>query len=286
MTVCIVAIFENQFIVGASDRMLTAGDIQFQPSQSKVWPLTTSITGMIAGDVGIHADIFNKINSDISIHLENNPQQWLKVSDVAELYVQYYEQLKIKCSERDILKPLGLDRNKFIELQANMQPNLVELIANNMYKYQIPNSGVIFTGIDNFGPHIYVVENGKIRCEDKVGFAAIGAGYWHADSHLMFSGHTKASPLYKALQATYFAKKRAEVAPGVGVDTDMFAITGLGAFTSIKDDIIKGLGDIYCGYLKTIRRADRHTDGKMNQYVQKILEIKPDVQQITDVISA
>lgn len=55
MTVCVAAISQSStgtglMITGASDRMLTAGDIEFEPEQSKIQPLTNSIALMLAGD--------------------------------------------------------------------------------------------------------------------------------------------------------------------------------------------------------------------------------------------
>jgi 20S proteasome alpha/beta subunit len=272
MTVCISAIFDNSTIVGASDRMLTAGDIQFQPSQPKIWTLTTSIVGMIAGDVGIHAEIFNKLYIDIRAHIDKNPKKWISVSEVAQTYSTYYHQLKFSKGENEVLFPLGLDRKSFIEEQNKLNPDLVKMIAERLNRIVLPDSGIIFTGIDETGPHLYVVENGKVRCEDKVGFAAIGAGYWHADSHFMFSGFTPKTKLYKALQTTYFAKKKAEVAPGVGSETDMFIIgPTLGSYISLKDEIVKNLDTNYKSYLKAIKSVENKIDKKTEGYISDIL---------------
>jgi len=52
MTVCIAAVCEGNILIGASDRMLTSGDIQFQPPTTKIYTFTTSINVMTSGDAG------------------------------------------------------------------------------------------------------------------------------------------------------------------------------------------------------------------------------------------
>ena len=54
MTVCIAAICrtsENQYIIiGASDRKVTAGDIQFEPPIQKIYHFSSHIIALTAGD--------------------------------------------------------------------------------------------------------------------------------------------------------------------------------------------------------------------------------------------
>ena len=60
---------------------------------------------------------------------------------------------------------------------------------------------------------------------DGVGFVAAGSGQWHAESQFMFSRYTREWDLPEALSLVYAAKKRAEVAPGVGkLETDLVVI--------------------------------------------------------------
>jgi hypothetical protein len=101
-------------------------------------------------------------------------------------------------------------------------------------------------GIDHSGPHIYVVRNSDVSCQDPVGFAAIGAGHWHAESQFMFAGHVRLRPFPETLLLVYSAKKRAEVAPGVGAETDMFMIGPvIGSHTPIGHHVLQHLDGIY-----------------------------------------
>src|SRR6266853_1595139 len=86
VTVCIAAICENGKLIGASDRMLTAGDIQFEPQQSKLVQLTSSMVAMIAGDSALQAEILYGVREEVARKIDADPTRWLRVSDVAEMY--------------------------------------------------------------------------------------------------------------------------------------------------------------------------------------------------------
>ena len=88
MTVCVAAISQLT-IVGASDRMLTSGDIEFEPPISKLHNLTESICIMIAGDISLQAEILYSVMKDV----EAAPENW-RVSEVANMYYNSFEQIR------------------------------------------------------------------------------------------------------------------------------------------------------------------------------------------------
>lgn len=282
MTVCVATIFDNKSIIGASDRMLTSGVIEFQPNQSKVWQLTTSIAVMVAGDIGIQSEMFQKVAPVVYDRIKAEPNNWWKVEDVAELYSKYHSELRSKRAEQEILLPLGLDQNTFIKRQQEMSPEWIKSISPKLLGFQLPETEVICAGIDSTGPHLYLIENGKISCNDQVGFGSIGIGRWHSNSHLMVSGHTRSSPGSTALLITHQAKKKAEVAPGVGTKTDMFMIgPQLGSIMEIQREWIDTLDKIYKEYLSKILALDRKTHKKLNDYIKSKVSETPATPQQT-----
>ena len=135
----------------------------------------------------------------------------------------------------------------------------------------MPAVEALITGIDSTGAHIYVVTNTEVACRDAAGFAAIGAGCWHANSQFMFAGHTRFSPLPESLLLTYAAKRRAEVAPGVGVGTDMFTIgPQLGSYRQIEEGIINELANIYKRTRSRASRSLKISNREVNQYVEEL----------------
>lgn len=283
MTVCVAAIFDEG-IFGASDRMLTSGNIQFQPPQPKIWKITNSIVAMIAGDVSIQAEIFSEVNPVIGDRIKQEPNNWWAVKDIADIYCKYHVQLRSKIATRHYLSPLGLDANTFITRQNEMNPEVVKKITTGLIDYKLPDIEAIFAGIDSLGLHLYVVRNGNISCEDRIGFAAIGVGSWHAESLFMAAGHTHAATTSRALYLTFAAKKRAEIAPGVGIETDMFIIgPQLGSYTSISESIIQDLGKFYKGSVAKRKKIDADVDNKVKTYVDGLAAAKTQpVQEVTE----
>jgi hypothetical protein len=253
--------------------MLTAGDVEFEPRQTKIYPITNSIAIMVAGDNSLQNEIFHSVSVDVNAAIEASPGTWVNVRDVADWYRKYYYEAYLRKSEDAILAPLGLNHEMFITRQKEMSSNLVTQISTELINFEMPEVATIFAGVDSSGFHIYAAHNGKVTCHDSVGFMAIGVGAWHADSHLMFSRHTRFNLFPEALLTVYSAKKRAEVAPGVGKDTDMFVIgPKLGSYLPIGDHVLSELEKIYQSTNRQTERANERARKKAEQYVKKILE--------------
>ncbi|MBD3320717.1 MAG: hypothetical protein GF350_06455 [Chitinivibrionales bacterium] len=277
MTICVASISGNSFILGASDRMLTAGDVQFEPPQPKIKQFTSSIALMIAGDIGIHSQVYQNVMLKVRDHIDKTPDIWLKVKDVVDMYSKEYFNLKLEKAEEKILFPLNLNKDTFLRRQNELSPSLVDNICRKLSNFELygRDIGAIITGNDGDAsvaiPHIYTVENGNVECKGDIGFAAIGAGCWHANSQFMFDGYTKNASIPQSLLSTYWAKKRAEVAPGVGSETDMFAIgPQLGTFTHVFPNVIQDIDNIYKKYLKKIENVEKQSIKDMEQYIEDL----------------
>jgi hypothetical protein len=280
VTVCVAAISEEAMLFGASDRMITSGDIQFQPPQTKLFNLTSSIVMMSAGDVALQSEVIYGVRQIVNARIEQEPLNWWNVSDIGELYRKSYNQVCARLREQQLLAPLGLTSETFLSRQREMAPTLVEKIATELINSENPTVQTIITGIDNTGPHIYVANGGSITCQDGVGFAAIGAGYWHADSQLMFAEHTRRRDMAETLLSVYAAKKRAEVAPGVGENTDMFTIgPALGSYVTMRSDVIEKLDELYRQMQAKFDTATKEANEQVKKYVEEIIAAATPTQQ-------
>lgn len=269
MTVCVAAICDDNKVVGAADRMLTSGSIQFQPEQTKLVQLTSSIVAMIAGDMSVHAELLAKVQRSINDRIAAEPNNWWSVADIASLYESEYSRLRRRLAERDLLEPLGLDLDSYIGRQRELSGDLVSKIATELINYQLPVTELIFAGVDEGGPHIYSVGNGKATCQDGVGFAAIGVGSWHASSQLMVAGHTRKAPLSRSVYLTFAAKKRAEIAPGVGTETDMFLIgPTLGSYIEIRHTVIEEFGRFYEDHRSKTQELVTVVERNVHEYLE------------------
>jgi hypothetical protein len=275
MTVCVAVIAADAAVLGMSDRMLTAGDVQFQPSSSKIWPVTSSIVMMAAGDIGtqneIHADILKRV----STFLADNPGQWVRVGDVAEWYREYYFDLQRRRAERRILGPLGLNSESFLARQSSLHPDLVSKLGMELMNFHMPETATIIAGIDGtaerWNAHIFQIRSGVVSCSDKVGFACVGAGAWHSNSTLMLAGHTPSTPLSKATFNLYSAKKRAEVAPGVGPETDTFIVSRLGGYSELRDQIKEATIKAYDVYAKENAKSQQKAEKRLHEHIEQII---------------
>ena len=271
MTVCIAARAQN-VIVAASDRMLTSGDVQFEPSAgTKIVSLTNSIFTMTSGDAALQAEISGMVAREIAERVAQEPANWWKVSEVAGLYVKYYNFVRNNRAENAILSPLNLNINSFIANQRTMSDQLVNDLAKELLNFDIPDVSAIFAGLDLYGAHIYVVYNNEANCEANVGFAAIGIGGRHASSQFMFAGHAWNSPFPDTLLLTHFAKKKAEAAPGVGRGTEMVTVgPNLGSLITIGEPALNKLDAEYQKVMKSEGTAFTRARRAIRTYVEEL----------------
>jgi hypothetical protein len=110
VTVCIAARSKDGFIFGIADQMVTAGDVEFDSLAPKILSITNSIYAMTSDeDVALHAEILQDLSINIQTTVQKNPEEWLEVEYVADLYLQFRNEAKRRRAERDVLFPLGLN---------------------------------------------------------------------------------------------------------------------------------------------------------------------------------
>jgi 20S proteasome alpha/beta subunit len=205
-------------VLTLSDRMITFGDVEYEPNQQKVGNLTRNILLLISGDYSIHSQALMDTRKQIGANAS------ISVHDAALIYGHCLQQIKLRAAENDVLAPLGLNTDTFIAQQRDMSPALVETLAMRLQGYSGEYIEALIVGIDvgsDLGSIYHVDNRGTVSCFNDIGFASIGAGAWHAKSRLMQFGYEKNTPFVTALGMTYAAKKSAEVAPGVGKTTDI-----------------------------------------------------------------
>jgi len=272
VTVCIAALCTwggQIMVVGASDRMLTAEDIEFEPPRSKISYMSPFIVALTAGDSSAQTSICTNTRQEVN-KLTAPP-----VAKVADIYARQFAAYRAIQAAQTFLAPLGgLTLETFITHQRDMAPELVSRVTKLLMQEELEAQGII-TGIDATGAHLYVVRDpGHSVCNDGVGFAAIGIGQWHAESQFMFASYTSEWSFERSLLLTYQAKKRAEVAPGVGKETDMFFI-GPGAttpYTIVNPDLLKELDTIYNDVRGKEIKAGEEGYRRLEKYVQDIIK--------------
>lgn len=247
MTVCVAALCaDGSAAVAASDQMMSTDDNQTK--RLKIHHLTDTVIAMIAGDVNLHTELLEEVRATLRA-TEDQPEVQT-VKNIADAYAKAYIESKRRRAEAAFLMPMGLTVETFIQHQRNLTEAIAADLTRQVVHFQMPACAALFVGIDQsagYGrAHIYTVQNGEVSCHNDTGFASIGVGRNQAASSLMFAGHGSSMSMDEVLYMTLVAKKRAEVAPGVGKETDMaFVSVAEGRYIYLKTKIVDHLEEIY-----------------------------------------
>ncbi|WP_409886042.1 hypothetical protein [Acidovorax sp.] len=221
-----------------------------QTKRLKIHHLTDRVIAMIAGDVNLHTELLEEVRATLRA-TEDQPEIQT-VKNIADAYAKSYIDAKRRRAESAYLLPIGLTVETFIQNQRNLTEAIAADLTRQVVHFQMPACAALFVGIDQsagYGrAHIYTVQNGEVSCHNDTGFAAIGVGRNQAASSLMFTGHGSSMSMDQVLYMTLVAKKRAEVAPGVGKETDMaFLSVAEGKYIYLKTKVVEHLEEIYAG---------------------------------------
>ncbi len=230
MTICIVGVCSSQNgiaanIVAIADRMVTAGDTEFeQAAFSKISQLTRNCIALTAG----HALIPNELFQSIKIKFSGVPSP--PITAIVQELKKNYVSMRLQRAEEQYFRPLGLSVNYFIENQRSLDSTLVIRLGHQLEGAILGGRAglrLLVAGLDNTGGHIHCIfDPGSSECFDSVGYCAIGSGERHAENALIVNDYNITVSLNKALYLVYEAKKRAELAPGVGRKFTDMSIVG------------------------------------------------------------
>jgi 20S proteasome alpha/beta subunit len=227
MTVCIAALCQNDedqaHIVVASDRMVTLGGfIEFEHAVPKMRDASSRAITMVSGDALVGTQVAEEVAGALS---GSNPP----IAQIAQALAARYEYARRQRVEQHVLRPRCLDMDSFYGNHQTLNPNAVMMLDSQIAQF---NLGVelLLAGLDPSGAHIYSVMNPgpPESCHDVIGYAAIGSGTIHALQAFIGFGHSASAGYHQTVFRAYAAKRRAEVAPGVGRDTDMAVVSDAG----------------------------------------------------------
>jgi hypothetical protein len=281
MSICIAAICEHSTIVMASDKMLThdLNQIEFEPAPTsignelsvKVTPLNRpqSIAMMMAGSQSLQTEIAIEIMKQIRFEEESAGKDW-GVSEVADLYIKIYNKIRAQIAESAVLSSFGLTTAEFLAQQCTMMESFVDKLQWEMLNFQMPGMQTIIAGIDpSMGPQIYRLDSNASMCCTSFGYACIGTGSPHAESLFMLNNYCPIVPQQEALWLVYAAKRKAEVAPGVGKSTELFSITRKRGFVNVRAHLdISSLNAIYSDYENRLSEAFKTAQSKTQSFLE------------------
>jgi hypothetical protein len=175
VTVCVAAICGGNIILGASDRMLTAGDVEFEPETAKIYSLTNSTVAMIAGESSLQISILERLYQFVAQRLKDKPAGWIPLDELADQYHRIYQDIKSAKAEARVLGPLGLTLDNFVRRQHEMAPSFIAELTREIINLDMPAIEAIITGIDTTGAHIYVISTLKWAVATQLDLLQLGS---------------------------------------------------------------------------------------------------------------
>ena len=162
------------------------------------------------------------------------------IRTTADSLSKNYRLIRKKRIEHEILEKVGISSfNEFYRQQGVLHENTILELSRKIEKYDL-GVHLLLGGVDEKA-HLYMIgEPGTYRSYDELGFCCIGSGDRHADPVFAFYGFSPALSMEQTLKIGFEAKKRAEMAGGVGKETDAW-IVEKGAIHEVKQETVKHL---------------------------------------------
>jgi len=252
MTIILGALCRNEdgtpAAVLASDRMVTwANMTEYEHHVPKVSPIAGAVVA-ISGDALAGARIVADVRSELR-------DQAVTVEDVANGLATRFASFRMEFVEAQVLMARGLSLKDFYDRHANLLPQIAGMIDQQMV--QVPlNVQLLVAGVDHTGAHAFSIENpgGTVVNHDSIGHVAIGSGMIHALQSMIGFEHTYLSGLRDTIVQVFISKRRAELAPGVGSQTDLLVVTVDGV-RRLTDDAMTALDGINAKINTALREA-------------------------------
>ena len=221
MTICIGALANSgKYCCYAVDTMITAQfpiGYEFETKDvRKIFPLNENVYVLTAGDALGASTIIKRVEE------KNKLSEKLSVKEVANLLLDEYQIYRRELIQQIHFFPRGLNIATYYEIQQKLQIGLVNILDNQLANFDLNVSFIIF-GYDKNEEkicHLFSINNpGVLICHDEIGFTAIGSGAPHATYYLIGEKYKKTMDKKVVRKLVEEAKKKSEVAPGVGRDT-------------------------------------------------------------------
>jgi hypothetical protein len=235
MTQLVGALCDNRKqVVLVSDRMVTAEDFtlgfEHEPKFEFMAPNALLLTAGTIHEPELVEDAKALIAGRASIR------------QTAEHISEVYRRIRKKRIEDEILGCYGLSSfDDFYQRQRLLHEDTNLQILRDMEHYG-EGGGLgaefILGGVDDRKAHLYrIADPGTYRSYDTLGYCCVGIGNRHAEPVFAFLGFRPSMKVSEVLQIAHTAKKRAELAGGIGRETDAWIINKEGCYEILRETI-------------------------------------------------
>lgn len=216
-------------VILISDRMVTTADrslaFEHEAKFAVVAPNAVALTAGTIHEPELIADTRAEIKGKALVR------------EIAESLSKNYRQIRKKRIEYEVLEAMGISSlDEFYRRQSFMHENTILVLSRKIENYDL-GVAILLGGVDEKA-HLYRIgEPGTYISFDELGFCCIGSGDRHAEPVFAFYGFSPRLSAAEALQIAFEAKKRAEMAGGVGAKTDAWIIEKGGIYEITTETI-------------------------------------------------
>ncbi len=226
MTICIAALYENGAgAVLASDQMVTAHfpiGFEFEHDETyKIMKISDSLEvySLLAGDVLLGNEIIQAAREQIKA------QEITSAAIMAEIVRMAYQQKRLERVVKTELEPRGLNLQEYYNRQQSLLPHIVQMVDQAMHQIDV-GVEIIVVGKSGSQCSIHTILNPGVDSNNSpIGYSAIGSGAPHAIYSLIAAPYKSSLDRDTVVEMVKAAKKRSEVAPGVGLQTQLRIIS-------------------------------------------------------------
>ena len=258
MTQLVTAICEKgQKIITVSDRMVSTGDmtLAFEHSSMKAIPIAETAVILTAGTVHM---------PDLIRQAKEKVKGKDRILDMANALKEVYQEFRERHIVDEILRPKAGIKSfeEWHEKQTKLHDSVVFDLQKYISGYDLGLS-IILAGVDTEGHLIFIGNPGTYRSYDKLLYCTVGMGDRHAQNVFAWYKYSHEFSLNETLYIAFEAKKKSEMAGGVGPSTDIIIIDGKG-IEKLKGETVNKLEEIYNGRESSAER------GKFGQDITKL----------------
>jgi 20S proteasome alpha/beta subunit len=233
-------------VVLASDRMVTWRNLaEFEHVVPKIYNISPAAWALVAGDALAGA----RITAEAAAKVAGVARP---VHEIARVVAEQYHGVRMNAAEAQILLPRGLTLATYYGKHQQLLSQVTESLDQALASFD-PEVELIVAGVDSSGGHLFTVSNpgGSPECHDVIGTVAIGSGEIHAVQSMIGFGHAAIQPVKDTVFHVFASKRRAELAPGVGRDTDLMVLRPGGA-VHLSDKALAKLSGLYESYAASV----------------------------------
>jgi hypothetical protein len=223
------------------------GFMEYEHTESKMVELAPRAAVMVAGNT---LDGMRLVSEAAAAQMPET------IAEIAEELGRRFA-LARNARAGQLLGSHGLTWETFHQMHGLLNAQVVMTLESALEQYAL-GVNLLLAGVDDSGAHIHTNGDpggGNTR-HDAMGWAAIGIGAAHVVPSMVGFGHSARDGYKETLFRVYASKRRAEVAPGVGSDTEMAVITVDGT-KRLSGDVMGKLGVIYDRFRKATEREVR-----------------------------